>query len=98
MAEPQYLLTLGVMLGVVFLIANLMVNVRRQTEAAAERERRTALLFALSRELAVAADAITIADVAARHVASSVEGLAIDFTRYETNQPLTAGVDLTYRF
>jgi two-component system, OmpR family, sensor histidine kinase KdpD len=76
-AEPQYLLTLGVMLGVAFVIANLMVNVRRQTESAAERERRTALLFALSRELAAAADAITIANVAARHVASSVEGLAI---------------------
>jgi two-component system sensor histidine kinase KdpD len=76
-AETQYLFTLGVMLGVALVIANLMVNVRRQTEAAAERERRTALLFALSRELAVAADAITIANVAARHVASSVEGLAV---------------------
>jgi two-component system, OmpR family, sensor histidine kinase KdpD len=72
-SETQYLFTLGVMLGVAFVIANLMVNVRRQTEAAAERERRTALLYALSRELAAAADAVTIADVAARHVASSLE-------------------------
>jgi two-component system sensor histidine kinase KdpD len=71
-ANTQYLFTLGVMLGVAFVIANLMVNVRRQTEAAAERERRTALLYALSRELAAAADAVTIADVAVRHVASSL--------------------------
>jgi two-component system, OmpR family, sensor histidine kinase KdpD len=76
-SETQYLFTLSVMLGVAFVIANLMASVRRQTEAAAERERRTALLYALSRELAVAADAITIADVAARHVGSSLEGLAI---------------------
>lgn len=76
-SETQYLFTLGVMLGVAFVIANLMVNVQRQTEAAAKRERRTALLYALSRELAGAADATTIANIAARHVATSVEGLAI---------------------
>jgi two-component system sensor histidine kinase KdpD len=75
-SDTQYLFTLGGMLGVAFVIANLMVSVRRQTSAAAERERRTALLFALSRELAVAADAVTIANVAARHVASSLEGIA----------------------
>ena len=76
-SETQYLFTLGVMLGVAFVIANLMVSVRRQTEEAAERERRTALLYALSRELASAADAATIADVAARHVASSLEETAV---------------------
>lgn len=65
------------MLGVALTIANLMLSVRRQTEAAAERERRTALLYALSRELAVAADASTIAEVAARHVGSSLEGFAV---------------------
>src|ERR1700754_3634456 len=40
-AQNQYLFTLGVMLGVALVIANLMVNIRRQTIAAAERERRT---------------------------------------------------------
>jgi two-component system sensor histidine kinase KdpD len=59
-AETQYLFTLGVMLGVALVIANLMVSVRRQTESAAERERRTALLYAMSRELAVAADSAQI--------------------------------------
>jgi len=76
-SETQYLFTLGVMLGVTFVISNLMVSVRRQTEAAAERERRTERLYAMSRELVVAADAPTIADVAARHVSTSLEARAI---------------------
>jgi two-component system, OmpR family, sensor histidine kinase KdpD len=71
-SETQYLFTLGVMLGVAFLIANLMVNVRRKTDEAAERERRTGMLYAMSRDLAAAADAAAIANVAARHVASSL--------------------------
>jgi two-component system, OmpR family, sensor histidine kinase KdpD len=75
--ETQYLFTLGVMLVVAFVIANLMVSVRRQTESAAEREGRTALLYAMSRELAVAADSATIADVAARHVGAAIEGPAV---------------------
>ncbi len=76
-SEPQYLFTLGVMLAVTFVIANLMVSVRRQTEAAAERERRTGLLYAMSRDLTVAADAMTIASAAERHVGSAVEGCAV---------------------
>lgn len=72
-SETQYLFTLGVMLGVASVIANLMANVRRQTEAAAERERRTGLLYAMSRELVAAADAATIADVAVHHVSTSLQ-------------------------
>jgi two-component system sensor histidine kinase KdpD len=34
-AEPQYLVTLGVMLGVAVIIANLMASVRSQTKSAA---------------------------------------------------------------
>jgi two-component system sensor histidine kinase KdpD len=76
-SEPQYLFTLGVMLTVTFVIANLMVSVRRQTEAAAERERRTGLLYAMSRDLTVAADAVTIARAAERHVGAAVQGRAV---------------------
>jgi two-component system sensor histidine kinase KdpD len=75
-AETQYLFTMGVMPGVAFVIANLMISVRSQTESAAERERRTATLYAMSRELAVAADSATIADVAARHMSAALEGAA----------------------
>jgi two-component system sensor histidine kinase KdpD len=76
-SETQYLFTLGVMLSVTFVIANLMASVRRQTEAAAEREQRTEILYAMSRELVVAADAATIADVAARHVSTSLQARAV---------------------
>src|SRR5260370_32226466 len=95
-AETQYLFTLGVMLVVAFVIANLMVSVRRQTESAAEREGRTALLYAMSRELAVAADSATIADVAARHVGAAIEAPALvlppdahvaDFAHGESKSP-----------
>ncbi|MDB6107291.1 MAG: two-component system sensor histidine kinase KdbD, partial [Gammaproteobacteria bacterium] len=76
-AETQYLFTFGVILSVALVIANLMVSVRRQTESAAARERRTATLYAMSRELAVAPDAATVADIAARHVGAALEGAAV---------------------
>jgi two-component system sensor histidine kinase KdpD len=76
-AETQYLFTFGVILSVALVIANLMVSVRRQTESAAARERRTATLYAMSRELAVAPDAATVADIAARHVGPALEGTAV---------------------
>ena len=73
-AEPQYLLTLAGMMIVALVIANLMISIHQKTEAAAARERRTAALYALSRELAGAADAAAIAAAAAPHVAAAVEG------------------------
>lgn len=76
-AETQYVFTFGVILGVALVIANLMVNVRRQTESAAARERRTATLYAMSRELGIARDALTIAAAAARHVGAALDGDAV---------------------
>jgi two-component system sensor histidine kinase KdpD len=67
-AETQYLFTIGVMLIIALVIANLMVSVRQQTEAADAREHRTALLYALSRELAAAADIGSMTRIAARHI------------------------------
>jgi two-component system sensor histidine kinase KdpD len=96
-AETQYLFTFGVILGVALVIANLMVSVRRQTESAAARERRTATLYAMSRELAVAPDAPTIADIAARHVGAALEGSAVVLlsdergTLYEAGEPARIG-------
>ena len=75
-AEPQYLLTMAGMMIVALVIANLMVSIRRQTEAAAAREQRTATLYALCRDLAAAPDARSIAAAAAAHVAAAVEGAA----------------------
>jgi two-component system sensor histidine kinase KdpD len=75
-AEPQYLLTLFGMMIVALVIANLMVSVRRHSEAVAARERRTAMLYAMSRELAGTAEAVSIAAVATPHVSAAVEGEA----------------------
>jgi two-component system sensor histidine kinase KdpD len=65
----QYLVTFGVMLIVALVIANLMASVRQQTRVAGARERRTALLYAMSRELAATRGIASMASVAVRHVA-----------------------------
>jgi two-component system sensor histidine kinase KdpD len=68
-ANAQYLVTFGVMLIVALVIANLMASVRQQTRVAGARERRTALLYAMSRELAATRGISSMARVAIRHVA-----------------------------
>jgi two-component system sensor histidine kinase KdpD len=75
-AETQYFFTMGVMLGVALVISNLMVNLRIRTELLAERERRTETLYAMSRDLAAAADSADIATVAVRHVGAALGAAA----------------------
>jgi two-component system sensor histidine kinase KdpD len=67
-ADFQYIVTFVVMLVVTMVIANLMASVRQQTRVAGARERRTALLYAMSRELAATRGVSTMARVAVRHV------------------------------
>ena len=80
--DIRYLFTLGVMLIVALVIANLMVSIRRHRELADAREQRTAVLYAMSRELAVATDATAMAAAAVRHICavfhSTVVVLAAD--------------------
>ncbi len=66
--DIRYLFTLGAMLIVALVIANLMVSIRRHREVADARERRTAVLYAMSRELTIATDAKSMAAVAVRHI------------------------------
>ncbi len=73
-ADTQYLVTFFVMLVVSLLISNLSVRVRAQAVAAREREQRTQVLFAMSRELAAARSAADVADVASRRVAALLRG------------------------
>lgn len=61
------LLTFGVMLAVGLIVSTLAAQIREQARAARERERRTAALYALSRELAAAQDTRDVAAIAARH-------------------------------
>ena len=72
----QYLLTFAVMLVLALVIANLVANVRAQTRVAGARERRTSLLYAMSRELAATRSFNNLAKVAIKHVAETFAGRA----------------------
>jgi two-component system, OmpR family, sensor histidine kinase KdpD len=67
-SDLQYLVTFAVMLVVAFAIASLTASVRQQTRIAGHRERRTAALYAMSRELARTRGVANMAAVAVRHV------------------------------
>jgi two-component system sensor histidine kinase KdpD len=68
-SDAQYLITFGVMLTIALTIATLMANVRQQTRVAGARERRTALLYRMSRELAATRGTSEMARIAIKHVA-----------------------------
>lgn len=67
----EYLLTFGVMLVIALVIASLVANVRAQSRVAGARERRTSLLYAMSRELAVTRSFNNLARVAIKHLAET---------------------------
>jgi two-component system sensor histidine kinase KdpD len=75
--DTRYLFTLGVMLTVAMVIANLMVSIRRHRDTADAREQRTAVLYAMSRELAVATDAHAMTAAAVRHICAVFHGTAV---------------------
>lgn len=75
--DVQYFVTFGVMLLVALVIANLVASVRQQTRVAGARERRTALLYAMSRELAVTRGISSMARVAVRHLAEVFQCRAV---------------------
>ncbi|MEK6703258.1 MAG: sensor histidine kinase KdpD [Planctomycetota bacterium] len=72
-SDIQYLITFAVMLAVGLLIAHLTARLKALAEAARDRERRTASLYAMARELAAAQSLADTATVAARHVASAFD-------------------------
>jgi two-component system sensor histidine kinase KdpD len=68
-SDLEYLVTFAVMIAVGLVIAGLMASVRQQTRVAGARERRTALLYAMSRELAGTRGLEPMAEVSVRHIA-----------------------------
>jgi len=76
-SDAQYVVTFAVMLIVGLVSATLMASVRQQTRVAGARERRTALLYAMSRELAVTRGIAQLAAVAVRHIAEVFECQAV---------------------
>jgi two-component system sensor histidine kinase KdpD len=65
------------MLTIALVIATLTASVRQQTRVAGARERRTALLYAMSRELAVTRGISGMAHVAVRHIAEVFQCQAV---------------------
>lgn len=66
--DIQYLVTFGVMLAVALVISNLAVRVRQQAELARYREKRTGILYAMSRDLATHRGTGRLAQLAAKHL------------------------------
>ena len=74
--DTSYFLTFGVMLAVAMTMSRLTAHIREQREAAAERERRTAALYAMQRDLAAASDTPSLIGAAIRHLGPPVGGTA----------------------
>jgi two-component system sensor histidine kinase KdpD len=76
-ADFQYVITLAVMLGVALIIANLVASVRAQTRVAGARERRTTLLYGMTRELMRARSVEDLALVAVKHISEAFDARAV---------------------
>ena len=99
-ANVQYVVTFVVMLAVALTIATLMANVRMQTRVAGARERRTALLYAMSRELAGTRGADSMVRVSVRHVGetfASQAAVLLPDAAGRLEAPASAGDEATFR-
>lgn len=67
-SDVQYVMTFGVMLSVALVISGMATRMRQQADAARQRERRTTVLYAMSRDLATTRGVRGLSDVAIRHV------------------------------
>jgi two-component system sensor histidine kinase KdpD len=76
-ADTQYVVTFGVMLVVALVISTLTVRIRLQAESARQRERRTAALYAMSRELASTRGVEDILGAAVRHIVEVFRGQVV---------------------
>lgn len=91
-SDVQYLLTFAVMLAVGLVIGTLTARTRAQAYQAWNRERHTAALYALSRELAAAQDLKAVATVAVRHAHDLLGADAIVALPARRNSALTLDI------
>ena len=75
-SDAQYLITFGVMLATGLIISQLAARGKRQAAVARARERRTAELYALSRELAQSRDVGALGAILCQHVLAGIDGEA----------------------
>ncbi|HEY2344372.1 MAG TPA: sensor histidine kinase KdpD [Xanthomonadaceae bacterium] len=72
-SDTQYTITFAVMLVIGLIISSLTAFGRRQASVARHRERRTAELYALSRELAASRHVDELTAILVRHVAATMD-------------------------
>ncbi len=72
-SDTQYLITLVTMLFVALVVSRLTLRLRATAQSSADRERRTAALYSLSRELARSRSKVEIAKAAAKEIAGVFE-------------------------
>jgi two-component system sensor histidine kinase KdpD len=93
-ADTQYVLTFAVMLMTGLVISALVARVRFQAESARGRERSTAALYALSRELAASQNREQIARIAVRHVREATDARAVVLLPGEDRRLVPLGIDV----
>ncbi|MBS1955463.1 MAG: sensor histidine kinase KdpD [Cyanobacteria bacterium SZAS-4] len=67
-SDTQYLITFGVMLLVGLTLSTLTTTIKKQAELSRKRERHTATLYAMTRELASARGKENVARISVRHI------------------------------
>lgn len=92
-SDSQYLITFGVMLVVALLISRLTLRLRDQAQGAAERERRTAALYGLSRQLARSRSKKEIVEAAVREIGGVFETEVAVLGRDEPLAPSPSGFE-----
>ena len=70
-SDTRYLLTFAVMLVIALVISGFTLRARDQAETARERERHTAVLFAMTRDLAPTRERTEVIAVVSRHIAEA---------------------------
>jgi two-component system sensor histidine kinase KdpD len=96
-SDIQYVLTFAIMLIVALVISNLAVRIREQAELARDRERRTAVLYSMSRDLATHRGTAMLAQVASKHLREVFDGqVAIFLADVEKRVRLQRGEQLFF--
>jgi len=98
-SDIQYLLTFAIMLVVALVISNLAVRIREQAELARHRERRTAVLYAMSKDLATHRGTAMLTQVAVKHLREVFDGqVAIFLADNEKRVRLQRSEQLFFEF
>jgi two-component system sensor histidine kinase KdpD len=98
-SDIQYLLTFAVMLAVALIISGLAVRIKDRAEVARYREKRTGVLYSMSRDLASHRGTAVLANVAAKHLREVFDGqVAIFLADADKRLQLQRGEQFFFEF